>query len=39
MSDIYGLQQKQQELTRSTQEELEQDFYGQVGSWMALSQP
>jgi hypothetical protein len=39
MSDIYGLQQKQQELTRSAQEELEQDFYGQVGSWMTLNQP
>jgi hypothetical protein len=36
MSDIYGLQQKQQELMQGAQGGLESDFYGQVGNWMAL---
>ena len=37
LSDIYGLQQKEQELTRGAQEGLEEDFYGKVGSWMSLN--
>ena len=39
IADIYGLQQKQQELTRGAQGGLEEDFYGKVGSWMSLNQP
>ena len=35
MSDIYGLEQQQQEMTADLQEGFESDFYSDVGNWIS----